>query len=113
MEEDAVIVNIAKDFQPVPGGRFPWEGPNSGEEFREKCLRAKYDAARKLNVPLIVELDGTSGYASSFLEEAFGGLVRKRYADKADLLKRLRIVSKVQPKWVTRIERYVRTAEPE
>jgi hypothetical protein len=110
---EAVRVSICSDFNERPGGRFPWEGPNSGEEFREKVLVHRYREARDSGANLIVDLDGTSGYASSFLEEAFGGMIRKRYAEKDDLLRRLTILSGAQPKWVQRVERYIRQAEPE
>jgi hypothetical protein len=108
-----IVVSVAKDFNAVPGGRFPWEGPNSGQEFRENVLRQRYDDALNHRAQLIVELDGTAGYASSFLEEAFGGLVRKRHADKGDLLSRLVVVSRDQPKWVNRVTRYIEQAQPE
>jgi len=110
---EAVRISVSNDFSPRPGGRFPWEGPNSGEEFREKVLVHRYREARQANVDLVVDLDDTSGYASSFLEEAFGGMIRKRYAEKDDLLARLTILSGAQPKWVQRVERYIRQAEPE
>ena len=110
---EAVRVSVAKDFNDRPGGRFPWEGPNSGEDFREKVLAHRYREARGAGADLIVDLDGTSGYASSFLEEAFGGMIRKRYAEKEDLLRRLTILSGAQPKWVERVRRYIGQAEPE
>lgn len=70
------IINIANDFSVFPGGRYPSDGKYSGEEFRESILIP----ALKSEDSLIVELDGTRGYGSSFLEEAFGGLVRSGYA---------------------------------
>lgn len=109
----AVRVSVARDFHERPGGRFPWEGPHSGEEFREKVLVNRYREAKEAEAPLIVDLDGTSGYASSFLEEAFGGMIRKRYAEKHDLLQRLMVVSEAQPKWIQRVGRYIQQAEPE
>lgn len=111
--EDAVRVSVARDFRDRPGGRFPWEGPNSGEEFRERVLMQSYHKAREQDSALIVDLDGTSGYASSFLEEAFGGMIRKRYAEKEDFLRRLTILSGAQPKWIQRVERYIQQARPE
>ena len=65
---------FVKDFSEYPGPRKESIGPNSGEKFREKVLapaiRANPDEL------IVVNLDGTSGYGSSFLEEAFGGLIR-------------------------------------
>lgn len=71
-----LIINIAKDFTRTPGVRAPEEGLSSGEEFLGRLLYPKFSEAVKQGVNLIVELDGTAGYATSFLEAAFGGLVR-------------------------------------
>lgn len=108
-----VVVSVAKDFDPVPGARFPWEGQHSGQSFREEVLRHRYAEALAHGVSLVVDLDRTAGYASSFLEEAFGGLIRKHQAEKDDLLQRLVVVSKDQPKWENRVIRYIKEAQPE
>jgi len=69
-------INIAKDFSRYPAGRYSEDGPFCGEDFRKKFL----EESIKNNEEIIIELDGTRGYGSSFLEEAFGGLVRKGFA---------------------------------
>lgn len=81
------IVRVAKDFSPVPAGRFRADGPYSGERFREEILRPLLSNGR----PTLVDLDEAEGYGSSFLEEAFGGLVRNKYFTKDHLLKTLKI----------------------
>ncbi|MBZ9885120.1 STAS-like domain-containing protein [Mesorhizobium sp. CA10] len=66
-------INILRDFSRTPGGRYYTDGPASGQKFRQELLiptLAKNDR-------VIIEMDGTRGYPSSFLEEAFGGLVRE------------------------------------
>jgi hypothetical protein len=68
-----IIVNIAKDFTRYPSGRYKKNGETSGEAFRERFLEAPISKGEKV----LVEFDGTIGYGSSFLDEAFGGLVRK------------------------------------
>ena len=40
-----------------------------------------------------VVMDGVAGYGPSFLEEAFGGLVRKEGFDKQSLESRLKLVT--------------------
>lgn len=60
------------DFTRYPGGRFKRFGPGSGEEFRDDHLLV----ALKSSDEVLVLLDRVAGYPSSFLEEAFGGLVR-------------------------------------
>lgn len=69
----SLIINVAKDFSRYPAGRYKQDGPFSGEAFREDFLLP----ALEKNENIIIDLDGTRGYGSSFLEEAFGGLVRK------------------------------------
>lgn len=62
-----------KDFSKYPGPRYEKLGANSGEKFRDSFL-----IPALLEDPnLIVDFDGVFGYGSSFLEEAFGGLVRQ------------------------------------
>lgn len=68
-------INVARDFSKYPAGRFTADGPASGQAFREKFLLPTL----KDKNSLIIELDGTRGYGSSFLEEAFGGAVREGY----------------------------------
>lgn len=65
-------VYLAKQFSRHPAGRYKTDGPYSGELFREKHLIPAIRDRKKI----IVHLDGARGYGSSFLEEAFGGLVR-------------------------------------
>ena len=66
------VINVAKDFTRFPSGRFKKNGSTSGEAFRENHLETPIKEGKTITV----ELDGTIGYGSSFLEEAFGGLVR-------------------------------------
>jgi hypothetical protein len=70
------VVNVARDFSKYPAGRYNEDGPASGQAFREKFLIP----ALKENKKLTIEFDGTRGYGSSFLEEAFGGSVREGFA---------------------------------
>lgn len=69
-----IEIRVADNFSRTPAGRYRTDGPWSGEAFREDHLApALGDADQKV----VVYLDGVEGYGSSFLEEAFGGLVRK------------------------------------
>ena len=76
-------ISIADDFTKYPGGRYRKHGKGSGEEFRENFLVPNIEKQEQITIVL----DGTAGYSSSFLEEAFGGLVRRGYG--RDLLHRL------------------------
>jgi len=65
------IIKIS-EFSKYPGPRFKRLGPDSGEQFRDDVL---IPAIREFgNVG--INLDNVFGFGSSFLEEAFGGLVR-------------------------------------
>jgi hypothetical protein len=72
-----MLISIASDFSDTPGPRFRHEGDFSGQAFLEDLLEPKYIEAAKSGAKLTVDLDGTEGYATSFLEAAFGGLARK------------------------------------
>jgi len=67
----AHVLTIAEDFSRFPAGRFKDDGAFSGERFRDVLVERLRSAEK-----LVIDLDGTMGYGSSFLEEAFGGLVR-------------------------------------
>ena len=72
-----MTLSVAKEFSSVPGPRSKAEGPFSAEEFLEKILHPRFKEAEQAGKTLLVDLDGGCGYATSFLEEAFGGLARK------------------------------------
>lgn len=80
-------IKIAEDFTKFPAGRFFTDGDFSGERFREDFLTP----ALKEYDKVVLLLDGVKGYGSSFLEEAFGGLVREKYFTKEELHKKLEI----------------------
>lgn len=69
-------INIANDFSRYPGGRKISQGQYSGEEFLNTLLKPKFEEALSNGTKVVILLDGTEGYGSSFLEEVFGGIVR-------------------------------------
>ena len=80
-------ITIAADFSKYPAGRFPEDGDYNGTTFRDEILAI---ALRDLSIDVVeVVFDGVAGFGSSFLEEAFGGLIRELGMKKADLDKRL------------------------
>ena len=85
MKPGVVKLNVAKNFSRFPAGRFNADGDFSGERFRDQFLVP----ALSKDQQVVVELDGTAGYGSSFLEEAFGGLTRKALFDANELHTRL------------------------
>jgi len=102
-----ITIDVSKDYTKTPGGRFISEGAFSGEDFREKLLKPKYLEAKEQNIALQVILDGGYGYATSFLEEAFGGLARD--IKDRDLLKII-IISEEEPPLIDKIKKYIEDA---
>jgi hypothetical protein len=101
-------INIAKDFSKFPAGRYVTDGEFSGQRFREKLLHPQL----KRHKNLIVELDGTAGYGSSFLDEAFGGLVRHNGYSSKELHDRLRIKA-FDNSLLLEIWEYIESAQPQ
>ncbi len=98
-------ISVAKDFTEYPAGRFLRESEFSGEAFLEKIL---FPALDSYNI-VTIDLDGVFGYPSSFLEEAFGGLVRKGFLAN-ELEGRLNIIGKTQLHVKHQIWTYIREA---
>jgi len=107
------IYKIAEEFSTTPGGRFKKNGPWSGEQFRNDVLKSLLQDAIRSNDKLIIVLDGTSGYGSSFLEEAFGGLVRHDMFDKKQLKQHLEIKTNdpFYEMYRKSADRYIRNAD--
>lgn len=72
---------IAEDFSRYPAGRFSNDGPFNGTKFRQEHLVPALQNFDKVEVIF----DGVAGFGSSFLEEAFGGLIRNEGMDKSFL----------------------------
>lgn len=101
-----IIINVAQDFSRHPAGRFLADGPFSGEAFRRKFLEPAFKKGEQIRIVL----DGARGYGSSFLEEAFGGLVRKGY--KASDIKENLIIEATNTSLRTEILDYIEKAKP-
>lgn len=101
------IINIAQKYTKTPGARHKADGPFSGEDFREQFLENFFKDSKDDSKIKII-LDGTAGYGTSFLEEAFGGLSRKYGKDKC--LKRLEFVSNDDLSLIDEIKGYIENA---
>jgi len=99
-----MTISIAKDFTTTPGARYKTDGPFSGELFREKLLEPLFKD-QTASEEIVVDLDGTAGYATSFLEESFGGLARK--FGKTRIRQRLKFKSEDDPSLIIEIEKYI------
>ena len=74
-----MTLKISEIFTETPGARYIEDGPFSGELFREKYLIPYLKECKKSNQKLIIDLDDVYGYSTGFLEESFGGLIRKGF----------------------------------
>lgn len=96
-----MIINVI-DFTEYPGLRHNEVSDKSGEEYYHKILNKAFYESYLKNEKLKVNLDGTAGYAPSFLDEAFGNLV---FDFGVDLVKKfLEIVSLEEPDLIEIIE---------
>jgi hypothetical protein len=64
-------------------------------------------------VKLVIDLDGTAGYATSFLEEAFGGLVRREGVNATELERVLQFKSDEEDYLIEDVWSYIKEARPE
>ena len=101
MMNDTVFV-VAKEFGPFAGPRYKHQGPYSGETLRPKLLAA-LDRIRGMPGVVIVDLDGMKGIGSSFLDEAFGGLIRSEGVEKDEINARFDYRSRVDPSYIETI----------
>jgi len=102
MKMNTITINIANQFSRYPAGRYKDDGPYSGEIFRETHLIPRL---RQSDTRIVVQLDGARGLASSFLEEAFGGLIRAGL-DPKELRNRL-VLESSDASLINEIEEYI------
>ena len=114
-----MIINIARDYTDTPGGRNISDGEFSGEDFRDNFLIPKIVGVINTNEKIDIDLDGGYGYGSSFLEEAFGGLIRKMIKQNTsidkikDIINRISIKSDDEPSLISQIVEYMKSAVEE
>ncbi len=82
-----ITISIAKDFSPYPAGRFREDGKYSGTAFREDHLVPALSCHKQVTVMF----DQVEGFGSSFLDEAFGGLIRSENMNKEFLTEHLKL----------------------
>lgn len=98
---ESVVLDVIKECS-VPYGRYNIDGPCSGECFRETKLIPYLDKYENI----IIDISGTQlGYPSSWLEECFGGLIRNKYMNKAEFIRRVSFIG--NNSWVDEILEYV------
>lgn len=101
------VFSIAREFSSYPGPRKISEGPYSGELFQTSQLSKIVRECLETNTKLVLDLDGTSGYNTSFLEESFGGLIRHDRFSLDELNSVLEIKSDDEPYLINEIRKYL------
>jgi hypothetical protein len=104
---------VAKEFTSTPGSRYKIEGDFSGELFRQSVLKPKLKQAIDENAKLFIDLDGTAGYGTSFLEEAFGGLIRENGYDYQTIIDHIEFKSEEEEYLIEDIYEYLKDAQNE
>ena len=109
-----LTINIASEFSAFPAGRFEIDGPFNGLKFQTEKLLDPVLEAERTNSKVIISLDGLQSCGSSFLEEAFGGLVRNNHIKKKNLLKVIEVQYSAAhlKRFCDAIFRYINEATP-
>lgn len=84
------MISVA-DFSKYPSGRDANDGSFNGQKFRQSVLLPAVNMALSNSQIVCVSLRDVMSFGSSFLEEAFGGLVSDENISKSDLKRLLRI----------------------
>lgn len=95
------------DFSEFPGPRYESLGPHSGEKFRKAVL---LEEIKNHHGDISIVLDGAFGYGSSFLDEAFGGLIRDGVSDDVALQLCENLISEEDPSLKIEITQWVKEA---
>lgn len=98
-------INLA-EFALLPGGRSKAISTHSAEEFRDDVVLPTLQKEHKI----VINLDGIVTVGSSFLEEVFGGIVRKlKIKSSNDFDSRIEIKTK-RSDWLLEANEYIKDA---
>jgi STAS-like domain of unknown function (DUF4325) len=109
---DSLVLSIAEKFSAYPAGRDDNDGDFNGQKFRRNFLVPLLKQAEGSHTKVTVSLRGMKSFGSSFLEEAFGGLVRNEGFKKSTLASIL-VIDAGAPeneRYKDSIERYIERA---
>jgi len=97
--------NISKDFSEYPGARLSKVSEHSGEELANNHLIPLFKQSILNDTKLLINLDGTAGFAASFLDEAFGRLSLEFGYDK--VINGVEFISKEETFLIDDIKEYM------
>ncbi len=80
------VIHVASQVSKFPAGRYKWHGLGSGQHLCDLIVKALRD--RRYG-RVFIDFEGTAGAGSSFIDEAFGGLIREGGFSLNDLNARL------------------------
>lgn len=98
---------LVGDFSKTPYGRYEVDGKANASAFRDKFLVPVFNDPEidKVNVHLDTVEEGYE-YGSSFLEEAFVGLIRKCHIDAEVVRRKLNLVT-VHRDYILEVNEYL------
>lgn len=103
----SITIDVAAKFSPLPFGRYLSDGSNSGTRFRDMVLEK---ALTETDEAIVLDFSKVRiGVGSSFLEEAFGGLVRDGY-DAEELKRRIQVTGGMAA-YASQIMRFIERAD--
>ena len=95
---EKILIRVL-DYTEYPGVRYKHQvNKDTGQDFYYDMVKPYFQKAIDSDKILEVDLDGTAGYASSFLDESFGNLIYDFDYDK--IFKYLNIKSLEEPDWI-------------
>lgn len=100
------VTLVVIDFNAKPYGRYPDDGNGCGEYYRDQVLVP----ALKLHDSVHVVLDGYNRYGRSFLDEAFGGLIRESGFSGNEIKKKLTYSHELVPSIIKVIDERIDAA---
>jgi hypothetical protein len=95
-------ISVLTNFSDEPGLRHCDISDQSGEAFYHLVLNPAFGECYNKGELLTIDLDNTAGYASSFLDEAFGNLVYDFGLN--EIKNKVKIISTQEPHWKEMIE---------
>ncbi len=101
-------IRVAKDFSLMPSGRSYTDGSYTGEHFYDYLVHTMDSIPD--DEKIIVNFDGILSAGSSFLEQSFAGLIRKKNITKKQFPDKFIIEANDYPEIREKILRYVKEA---
>lgn len=68
VQKEVCIIKVS-DFTTLPGARHRSDGDGSADEFFDKFVEKRLNEALSARSTITIDLDGTMGYASSFVSQ--------------------------------------------